>query len=83
MAYYSCSLLCLRTRLAPGTLLDLKQESPMTRYTYIGDLFPGGAEGTRTPDPLNAIEMRSQLRYSPILLYRYAPRRARTIPQWS
>ena len=26
----------------------------------------GGAEGTRTPDPLNAIEMRSQLRYSPI-----------------
>ena len=27
-----------------------------------------GAEGTRTPDPLNAIEMRSQLRYSPILI---------------
>jgi hypothetical protein len=25
-----------------------------------------GAEGIRTPDPLNAIEMRSQLRYSPI-----------------
>ena len=33
----------------------------------IGDRSLGGAEGTRTPDPLNAIEMRSQLRYSPIL----------------
>ena len=33
----------------------------------IGDrYFRGGAAGTRTPDLLNAIEMRSQLRYSPI-----------------
>jgi hypothetical protein len=31
----------------------------------IGDCKRGGAEGIRTPDPLNAIEMRSQLRYSP------------------
>ena len=29
-----------------------------------GNLF-GGAEGTRTPDLLNAIQTRSQLRYSP------------------
>ena len=26
----------------------------------------GGAEGIRTPDPLNAIQVRSQLRHSPI-----------------
>jgi hypothetical protein len=30
----------------------------------------GGAEGTRTPDLLNAIETRSQLRYSPTLSIR-------------
>jgi hypothetical protein len=36
-----------------------------TCQVLIGDLYRGGAEGTRTPDPLNAIEMRSQLRYSP------------------
>ena len=28
----------------------------------------GGAEGTRTPDLLNAIQTRSQLRYSPKIL---------------
>ena len=32
----------------------------------LGDPQIGGAAGTRTPDLLNAIEMRSQLRYSPI-----------------
>src|SRR4051812_11591440 len=31
----------------------------------------GGAEGTRTPDPLHAMQMRYQLRHSPIVL---APR---------
>ena len=34
----------------------------------IGDPLSSGAEGIRTLDPLNAIEMRSQLRYSPIFL---------------
>ena len=29
----------------------------------------GGAEGTRTPDLLNAIQTRSQLRYSPTKLF--------------
>ena len=28
-------------------------------------LFLGGAEGIRTPDPLHAMEVRYQLRYSP------------------
>jgi hypothetical protein len=27
--------------------------------------FPGGAEGTRTPDPLHAMQVRYQLRHSP------------------
>ena len=30
--------------------------------------FDGGAEGTRTPDPLNAIQVLSQLSYSPTWL---------------
>ena len=30
-----------------------------------GKVMIGGAEGTRTPDPLNAIEVLSQLSYSP------------------
>lgn len=30
-----------------------------------------GAEGTRTPDPLHAMQMRYQLRHSPLLLPRY------------
>jgi hypothetical protein len=29
-------------------------------------LLLGGAEGTRTPDPLHAMEVRYQLRYSPL-----------------
>ena len=29
------------------------------------DFTQGGAEGTRTPDPLHAMEVRYQLRYSP------------------
>jgi hypothetical protein len=28
----------------------------------------GGAEGTRTPDPLHAMQMRYQLRHSPVLV---------------
>ena len=32
---------------------------PLTCY------FIGGAEGIRTPDPLHAMEVRYQLRYSP------------------
>ena len=31
---------------------------------------PGGAEGGRTPDLLNAIQTRSQLRHSPLCLSR-------------
>jgi hypothetical protein len=29
----------------------------------------GGAEGNRTPDPLHAMQVRYQLRHSPILLF--------------
>ena len=32
-------------------------------------VFIGGAEGIRTPDLLNAIQTRSQLRYSPTQLF--------------
>ena len=32
-----------------------------------GKVMYGGAEGIRTPDPLNAIEVLSQLSYSPTL----------------
>jgi hypothetical protein len=35
------------------------------------DLVPavtGGAEGTRTPDPLHAMQVRYQLRHSPVFL---------------
>lgn len=31
-----------------------------------------GAKGTRIPDPLNAIEVRYQLRYSPVRNYEYS-----------
>jgi hypothetical protein len=31
--------------------------------------FFGGAEGIRTPDPLHAMEVRYQLRYSPLTPY--------------
>ena len=34
-------------------------------------ILSGGAEGSRTPDLLNAIQARSQLRYSPEWLYQY------------
>ena len=37
---------------------------PLTCY------FFGGAEGIRTPDPLHAMEVRYQLRYSPATLAR-------------
>ena len=40
---------------------DLPPESQTVRHSG-GD---GGAGGTRTPDPLNAIEVLSQLSYSP------------------
>lgn len=32
----------------------------------LGKTFFGGAEGTRTPDPLHAMQVRYQLRHSPI-----------------
>ena len=36
------------------------------------DKIDGGAEGIRTPDLLNAIEARSQLRHSPLNLISHA-----------
>ncbi len=40
-----------------------KPPSPKTKGTY--GISLGGAEGIRTPDLLNAIQTRSQLRHSP------------------
>jgi integrase len=58
-------------------LLDKAQQKRTAQLLHIGStngLTPksqpivkfGGAEGDRTPDPLNAIQVRSQLRHSPI-----------------
>ena len=42
------------------------QSSDDERYQWFATLdFIGGAEGIRTPDLLNAIQTRSQLRHSP------------------
>src|SRR5687768_16001252 len=37
----------------------------------------GGAEGTRTPDPLHAMQMRYQLRHSPNIVFRWCWRTTR------
>ena len=45
------------------------EPSRLVRDVLIGAdlLLLGGAEGIRTPDPLHAMEVRYQLRYSPVL----------------
>jgi hypothetical protein len=40
----------------------------------------GGAEGTRTPDPLHAMQVRYQLRHSPVFLLLQASGLARGYP---
>lgn len=44
------------------------------RTAVRGPIF-GGAEGTRTPDPLHAMEVRYQLRHSPVGNGKYYPYR--------
>ena len=47
---------------------DRKQNEPLTAFAVRGSSQPsGGAEGTRTPDPLVANEVRYQLRHSPVV----------------
>src|SRR4051794_14734889 len=41
--------------------------------------FSGGAEGTRTPDPFHAMEVRYQLRHSPAPARGHRPRRSETM----
>src|SRR5690349_892825 len=43
-----------------------KQEGRLERSGLSVD--PGGAEGIRTPDPLHAMQVRYQLRHSPMVL---------------
>ena len=42
------------------------------RSLLTGLVFGGGAKGIRTPDPLHAMEMRYQLRHSPVFSCRFA-----------
>lgn len=39
---------------------------PCQTVASLHDVAVGGAEGIRTPDPLHAMEVRYQLRYSPV-----------------
>src|SRR6266851_4088193 len=62
-----------RLRRSPGVFASAMQKAynlaptASRRHSYSGSdlLFFGGAEGIRTPDPLHAMEVRYQLRYSP------------------
>ena len=74
MTYYFCSLPLLSNEIGPRSALALIEIAYRLSHAYdrtcttaIGDPVLSGAEGTRTLDLLNAIEMRSQLRYSPSL----------------
>ena len=53
---------------APGSRRRLRRKEEATRDRPRSELEPsmvGGAEGTRTPDPLHAMQVRYQLRHSP------------------
>jgi hypothetical protein len=70
MAYCSCSspvIAVASARVVRSNDPFLEQSPIASRaITTSHRRSDSGAEGIRTPDPLNAIEMRSQLRYSPI-----------------
>ena len=53
----------LRNPVRPGNE-EHKKSAGTLRFRRIS----GGAEGTRTPDPLHAMQVRYQLRHSPELL---------------
>jgi hypothetical protein len=42
-----------------------KEKTAGTGMLPLFQRFSGGAEGTRTPDPLHAMQVRYQLRHSP------------------
>jgi hypothetical protein len=47
--------------------VGLKEKSRRITFGYVIRRLLGGAEGTRTPDPLHAMQVRYQLRHSPKL----------------
>ena len=55
----------LGSRLGSKPDFRVLPETGETKSPYAATVFLGGAEGTRTPDPLHAMEVRYQLRYSP------------------
>ena len=54
--------------MSPGLMLSQHTVTKKIEQCCLPYSTLGGAEGTRTPDPLHAMQMRYQLRHSPKLL---------------
>ena len=56
----------------PASWKRAAENKKVRRNLYGSGGLTGGAEGTRTPDPLHAMQVRYQLRHSPIFLLPHA-----------